>query len=60
MIDKKGDRLYFQMIEAIRAEENSISKEAKDAMDAFDKYMNRLNGTTGMLYSKNGEVLMEC
>jgi hypothetical protein len=41
-------------------DENSVSKEVETAMAAFDTHMNRLNETTGMLYSKHGEVLMEC
>jgi hypothetical protein len=60
MIDPQGTRLYSKMMCLIGVEENSISKEVEDAMKAFDKYMNVLNKTTGMLYSKNGEVLMEC
>lgn len=60
MIDDMGRRFYSEMMCLIEVDENAISKEVEDAMRAFDKYMNRLNRTQGMLYSKNGEVLMEC
>lgn len=60
MIDEKGCRLYTEMMYLINDEENTISKEVKDAMKEFDKHMNSLNHTQGMLYSRNGEVLMEC
>lgn len=43
----------------ITAEENHIATAVKAAMDAYDKHMNVLNGTTGILYSKNGDPLMK-
>jgi hypothetical protein len=60
MIDDKGHRLYSEMMCLIGVEEDRVSKEVEEAMGAFDGYMNRLNRTTGMLYSRDGEVLMEC
>jgi hypothetical protein len=60
MIDQQGKRLYSEMMFLIWRDENSVSKEVKNAMAAFDIHMNRLNKTTRMLYTKNGEVLMEC
>jgi hypothetical protein len=60
MIDQQGKRLYSEMMCLIWGDENSVSKEVETAMAAFDTHMNRLNKTTRMLYTKNGEVLMEC
>jgi hypothetical protein len=60
MIDQQGKQLYSKMMCVIWVDENSVAKEVETAMAAFDTHMNRLNKTTGMLYTKNGEVLMEC
>jgi hypothetical protein len=59
MIDQQGKRLYSEMMCLIWADENFVSKEVETAMVVFDTHMNRLNKTTGMLYAKNCEVLME-
>lgn len=60
MIDAKGEELYKEMMELICKKDNVLTETQKYAMAAFDRHMNRLNKTTGMFYSKNGEVLMEC
>jgi hypothetical protein len=60
MINEEGERLYAQMMEAIRIDEDVVSNAVNSAMNLFDGYMNSLNKTKGMLYSRNGEVLMKC
>lgn len=58
MIDDIGHRLYSEMMCLLTVDENNISTEVEDAMAAFDKHMNVLNGTTGTMYGKRGEILM--
>lgn len=58
MIDEEGKRLYTQMMEAIRIDEDVVSNAVNNEMNLFDGYMNSLNKTTGILYSRDGEVLM--
>lgn len=60
MIDSRGRALHALIAILIELEEECISDPLSEAMDRFDKYMNHLNNTEGIIYNKNGEVMMKC
>jgi len=60
MIDERGRALHAIIAILIELEEERFSDPLSEAMKQFDTYMNKLNGTEGVLYDKHGEVLMEC
>jgi alanyl-tRNA synthetase len=60
MIDARGKALHANIAVLIELEEERFSDPLSEAMDLFNSYMNRLNGTKGVIYDKHGEVLMEC
>lgn len=60
MIDVVGRRMYAKIIEVMEEEADVISPPLSQAMDVFDEHMNRVNNTKGVMYDKNGGVLMRC
>jgi hypothetical protein len=60
MIDMKGQELYKTMMDLLCPKEDVLTEAQRNAMVVFDNYMNSLNHTTRVLYSKSGEVLMKC
>ena len=60
MIDARGKALYALVTIQIELEEERFSDPLSEAMERFDMHMNMINNTTGWLYDKHGEVLMEC
>ena len=59
MIDARGKALYALVIIQIELEEERFSDPLSEAIDRFNLYMDRLNATTGYLYDRCGNVLME-